>query len=62
MNFLNDSENEERKELTKLADYVRRGGLMSALSPAKVVKLQNYALDIKDVRLYDYLESYWKGV
>lgn len=62
MNFFRtDGEREKRSKLIERAAYVRRGGSLDALKPADVIELQTYALDIKDIRLYDYLEKFWCG-
>lgn len=50
-----------RTELETMAQSIRRGGSFHNFSPADVLALQEFAMDIKDVRLYDVLESYWQG-
>lgn len=47
------------KELEEKAEYVRQGGDLAALKKRQVLELQRYALDIKDIELYDLLEEYW---
>lgn len=42
--------------------YVRNGGDLKALRQDETLRLQEYALDIKDIRLYDYLDKFWKRV
>ena len=62
MNFFRtDGETKKQKELIERAQYVRRGGSLNLFKPADVIELQTYAMDIKDNRLYDYLEKFWHG-
>lgn len=53
---------EPLKTLDQQAAYVRKGGDLRVFKPAEIVRLQEFALDIKDVRLYDYLEKFWRMV
>lgn len=50
----------EKIGLEELAQYVRSGGSLKQLKKKQVLTLQEYALDIKDIRLYDMLEKFWK--
>lgn len=62
MNFFrSDAEIQRRKELEDRAAHVRRGGSIQAFKPEDVLDLQEFALDIKDTRLYDHLETFWAG-
>lgn len=59
--FLTKTDKETKpKGLNDQAIYVRRGGSLAVFTPADVLQLQEYALDIKDIKLYDYLEKFWK--
>lgn len=50
----------EKRELETLAGMVRKGANFEGLHPDKVAKLQEWAMDIKDIKLYDVLECYWR--
>ncbi len=58
MNFFRtDAETKKREELKERAEYVRRGGSLHGFKPSDITELQNYALEVGDVRLYDNLEA-----
>lgn len=59
MNFLYKQRIDAKEELRKRAQYVRDGGALNVFKPDDVHELQTYALDIKDIQLYDYLNKYW---
>lgn len=60
--FRTDDEIKKRKAIAEKASYIRLGGSLAAFKPEDVIELQTYAMDIKDIRLYDYLDKFWKGV
>lgn len=49
----------KREELEAKAKFVRNGGDVSKLNNREVIALQEYALDIKDIDLYDTLQKFW---
>lgn len=59
--FKTDAEIEAGKTQTERAAYVRKGGSLNIFKPSDIVTLQNYAMDIRDNKLYDYLEKFWAG-
>lgn len=46
-------------ELKDRAEQVRTGADFRGWKKADIVQLQEYALDIKDIALYDWLEFWW---
>lgn len=49
----------KQKELIENAKYVRNGGDLRKFNASDVLALQEYALTIGDVDLYDHLETFW---
>lgn len=49
----------KRTELEAKAKYVRHGGDLVKLTNREVIALQEFALDIKDIDLYDELQKFW---
>lgn len=49
----------KRIELEDKIRYVKNGGDLKRFKSSEIIALQEYALDIKDVALYDELEEYW---
>lgn len=63
MNFFKtDTEVKERERIKELARTVRAGVDLRKLKADDVLAMQEYALDIKDIQLYDYLDIFWRGV
>ena len=60
--FKTDAEIKAGKTLEERAQYVRRGGCLRVFKPKDINELQTYALDIKDIRLYDYLQKFWTQI
>lgn len=52
----------EKTELAKKIEYVKTGGELNVFRPEEIATMQEFALDSKDMRLYDYLEKFWKMV
>lgn len=49
----------KKERLEELSKYIKNGGDLRRLTSSEVITLQEYALNIGDVDLYDDLEIYW---
>jgi len=49
----------KREELEREAQLVRKGKSVSEYKNQEVIDLQDYALSINDIDLYDKLQKYW---
>lgn len=52
----------DKAEIQNKIRYVKSGGELNVFSPEEIAEMQEFALDSKDVRLYDYLDKFWKMV
>lgn len=49
----------EKMSLHERTMYVKRGGHLAVFNAEQVKEMQEYALDTKDNRLYDVLNTFW---
>lgn len=50
------------KTLSDKINYIKNGGHLGVFKPEEIMEIQEKALDIGDVQLYDYLDRYWTQV
>lgn len=51
-----------QKTIDDKIEHVKQGYTLTVFTPLEIAELQEYALDKKDMKLYDYLEKYWERV
>lgn len=50
------------KTIQEKIEFIRSGGHLGVFRPEEIKELQEKALDMKDVQLYDYLDRYWTQI